>query len=167
MGNVDLSKYYQLEQLSQYELNILEQAIVDVCFKKHVVENIFIMGSFVFGLDKINDIDIAVCIKEYVDQDSLDKDNVRLYKKFQVKYSNKLSKKFNIKIQLLPFNMVDFLTCEAQKAGPPLYDLTNKIWINKEPGDIFPFHLVKLDNGKVVLMERDGYTCKKKSCTCD
>ena len=71
---------YQLEQLSQYELNILEQAIVDVCFKEHVVENIFIMGSFVFGLDKINDIDIAVCIKEYVDQDSLDKDNVRLYK---------------------------------------------------------------------------------------
>ena len=59
MGKIDLSKYHQLEQMSQHDLNMLEQAIVEVCFKDHVVENIFIIGSFVFGLDKINDIDVA------------------------------------------------------------------------------------------------------------
>ena len=166
MGKIDLSKYNQLEQMSQHDLNMLEQAIVEVCFKDHVVENIFIIGSFVFGLDKINDIDIVVCIKDPVEQDSLEEDNVKLYSKFQNKYSDKLSKRFNIKIALMPFNIMDFMTDEVKKINPPMYDLTNRIWINKEPGTKWNYLIVKLDTGKVVLWDRDKYLCEGKICTC-
>lgn len=166
MGKIDLSKYNQLEQMSQHDLNMLEQAIVEVCFKDHVVENIFVIGSFVFGLDKINDIDIVVCIKDPVEQDSLEEDNVKLYSKFQNKYSDKLSKRFNVKIALMPFNIIDFMTDEVKKINPPMYDLTNRIWINKEPGTKWNYLIVKLDTGKVVLWDRDKYLCEGKICTC-
>ena len=166
MGKIDLSKYNQLEQMSQHDLNMLEQAIVEVCFKDHVVENIFVIGSFVFGLDKINDIDIVVCIKDPVEQDSLEEDNVKLYSKFQNKYSDKLSKRFNVKIALMPFNIMDFMTDEVKKINPPMYDLTNRIWINKEPGVKWNYLIVKLDTGKVVLWDRDKYLCEGKICTC-
>ena len=166
MGKIDLSKYNQLEQMSQHDLNMLEQAIVEVCFKDHVVENIFVIGSFVFGLDKINDIDIVVCIKDPVEQDSLEEDNVKLYSKFQNKYSDKLSKRFNVKIALMPFNIMDFMTDEVKKINPPMYDLTNRIWINKEPGAKWNYLIVKLDTGKVVLWDRDKYLCEGKICTC-
>ena len=166
MRKIDLSKYNQLEQMSQHDLNMLEQAIVEVCFKDHVVENIFVIGSFVFGLDKINDIDIVVCIKDPVSQDSLEEDNVKLYSKFQNKYSDKLSKRFNVKISLMPFNIMDFMTDEVKKINPPMYDLTNRIWINKEPGERWNYLIVKLDTGKVVLWDRDKYLCEGKICTC-
>ena len=166
MRKIDLSKYNQLEQMSQHDLNMLEQAIVEVCFKDHVVENIFVIGSFVFGLDKINDIDIVVCIKDPVSQDSLEEDNVKLYSKFQNKYSDKLSKRFNVKISLMPFNIIDFMTDEVKKINPPMYDLTNRIWINKEPGERWNYLIVKLDTGKVVLWDRDKYLCEGKICTC-
>ena len=166
MGKIDLSKYNQLEQMSQHDLNMLEQAIVEVCFKDHVVENIFVIGSFVFGLDKINDIDIVVCIKDPVSQDSLEEDNLTLYQKFQNKYSDKLSKRFNVKISLMPFNIMDFMTDEVKKINPPMYDLTNRIWINKEPGERWNYLIVKLDTGKVVLWDRDKYLCEGKICTC-
>ena len=166
MGKIDLSKYNQLEQMSQHDLNMLEQAIVEVCFKDHVVENIFVIGSFVFGLDKINDIDIVVCIKDPISQDSLEEDNVKLYSKFQNKYSNKLSKRFNVKISLMPFNIMDFMTDEVKTINPPMYDLTNRIWINKEPGTKWNYLIVKLDIGKVVLWDRDKYLCEGKICTC-
>tara|TARA_B100002019_G_scaffold280349_1_gene283192 strand:+ start:80 stop:583 length:504 start_codon:yes stop_codon:yes gene_type:complete len=166
MGKIDLSKYNQLEQMSQHDLNMLEQAIVEVCFKDHVVENIFVIGSFVFGLDKINDIDIVVCIKDPISQDSLEEDNVKLYSKFQNKYSNKLSKRFNVKISLMPFNIMDFMTDEVKTINPPMYDLTNRIWINKEPGTKWNYLIVKLDTGKVVLWDRDKYLCEGKICTC-
>ena len=166
MGKIDLSKYNQLEQMSQHDLNMLEQAIVEVCFKDHVVENIFVIGSFVFGLDKINDIDIVVCIKDPVSQDSLEEDNVKLYSKFQNKYSDKLSKRFNVKMSLMPFNIMDFMTDEVKKINPPMYDLTNRIWINKEPGAKWNYLIVKLDTGKVVLWDRDKYLCEGKICTC-
>ena len=166
MGKIDLSKYNQLEQMSQHDLNMLEQAIVEVCFKDHVVENIFVIGSFVFGLDKINDIDIVVCIKDPVSQDSLEEDNLTLYQKFQNKYSDKLSKRFNVKISLMPFNIIDFMTDEVKKINPPMYDLTNRIWINKEPGERWNYLIVKLDTGKVVLWDRDKYLCEGKICTC-
>ena len=166
MRKIDLSKYNQLEQMSQHDLNMLEQAIVEVCFKDHVVENIFVIGSFVFGLDKINDIDIVVCIKDPVSQDSLEEDNVKLYSKFQNKYSDKLSKRFNVKISLMPFNIIDFMTDEVKKINPPMFDLTNRIWINKEPGERWNYLIVKLDTGKVVLWDRDKYLCEGKICTC-
>jgi len=166
MRKIDLSKYNQLEQMSQHDLNMLEQAIVEVCFKDHVVENIFVIGSFVFGLDKINDIDIVVCIKDPVSQDSLEEDNLTLYQKFQNKYSDKLSKRFNVKISLMPFNIIDFMTDEVKKINPPMYDLTNRIWINKEPGERWNYLIVKLDTGKVVLWDRDKYLCEGKICTC-
>ena len=166
MRKIDLSKYNQLEQMSQHDLNMLEQAIVEVCFKDHVVENIFVIGSFVFGLDKINDIDIVVCIKDPVSQDSLEEDNLTLYQKFQNKYSDKLSKRFNVKISLMPFNIMDFMTDEVKKINPPMYDLTNRIWINKEPGTKWNYLIVKLDTGKVVLWDRDKYLCEGKICTC-
>ena len=166
MGKIDLSKYNQLEQMSQHDLNMLEQAIVEVCFKDHVVENIFVIGSFVFGLDKINDIDIVVCIKDPVEQDSLEEDNVKLYSKFQNKYSDKLSKWFNVKIALMPFNIIDFMTDEVKKINPPMYDLTNRVWINKKPGAKWNYLIVKLDTGKVVLWDRDKYLCEGKICTC-
>ena len=166
MRKIDLSKYNQLEQMSQHDLNMLEQAIVEVCFKDHVVENIFVIGSFVFGLDKINDIDIVVCIKDPVSQDSLEEDNLTLYQKFQNKYSDKLSKRFNVKISLMPFNIIDFMTDEVKKINPPMFDLTNRIWINKEPGERWNYLIVKLDTGKVVLWDRDKYLCEGKICTC-
>ena len=166
MRKIDLSKYNQLEQMSQHDLNMLEQAIVEVCFKDHVVENIFVIGSFVFGLDKINDIDIVVCIKDPVSQDSLEEDNLTLYQKFQNKYSDKLSKRFNVKIALMPFNIIDFMTDEVKKINPPMYDLTNRVWINKEPGTKWNYLIVKLDTGKVVLWDRDKYLCEGKICTC-
>ena len=163
LGNVDLEKYSQLEQLSNTQLGLLKDSIHDVV-QDYVIENIFIVGSFVFGLDKINDIDIIVCIKEYVDQDSLEPDNVKLYRQFDTEYSNILSERFNKKISIIPYNIIDFMTNEAKRVNPPMYDLTNGIWINKSPGDVFPFHMVTIEDGRVVLIPRDD--CKT-NCTCD
>ena len=84
----------------------------------------------------------------------------------QNKYSNKLSKRFNVKISLMPFNIIDFMTDEVKKINPPMYDLTNRIWINKEPGERWNYLIVKLDTGKVVLWDRDKYLCEGKICTC-
>lgn len=167
MRNVDLSKYNQLEQVSQHDLNMLEQAIVDVCFKEHTIENIFVVGSFVFGLRKVNDIDIVVCIKEHVSQEDMGKANIALYRKFEIKYSKKLTKKLNKEINLIPYNIIDFMTNEAKKVNPPMFDLTNRIWINKSPGDIFPYHLATLENGQVVLVNREDESCGEETCTCD
>ena len=167
MSNVDLSKYNQLEQLSKDQLDSLNESILSVINDSYTVENIFIVGSFVFGLDKVNDIDIIVCIKEHVVQDSLEPDNVELYREFDTDFSNVLGIMLNKKIHMLPYNIIDFMTNEAKQVNPPMYDLTNRIWINKEPGVVFPYHLATLDTGKVVLIERDGYSCEGKTCTCD
>ena len=59
------------------------------------------------------------------------------------------------------------MTNEAKKVNPPMFDLTNRIWINKQPGQLFPYHLATLESGKVILIERDGYSCEEKTCTCD
>ena len=155
LGNVDLSKYSQLEQLSKLQLGLLKDSIHNVV-QDYVIENIFMIGSFVFGLDKINDIDIIVCIKEYVDQDSLEIDNVKLYRQFDTEYSDILSERLNKKVHMRPYNIIDFMTDEAKRVNPPMYDLTNGIWINKSPGDVFPFHMVTIvETGKVVLIPRD------------
>ena len=163
LGNVDLEKYSQLEQLSNTQLGLLKDSIHDVV-KDYVIENIFMIGSFVFGLDKINDIDIIVCIKEHVDQESLEPGNVKLYRQFDTEYSDILSERFNKKVHMRPYNIIDFMTDEAKRVNPPMYDLTNGIWINKSPGDMFPFHMVTIEDGRVVLMPRDD--CKT-NCTCD
>ena len=160
---MDLSKYNQLEQLSNIQLGLLKDSIHDVV-QDYVIENIFIIGSFVFGLDKINDIDIIVCIKEDVDQESLGPENVKLYRQFDTEYSNILSESFNKKVHMRPYNIIDFMTDEAKRVNPPMYDLTNGIWINKSPGDMFPFHMVTIEDGRVVLIPRDD--CKT-NCTCD
>tara|TARA_B100000768_G_scaffold1750_1_gene2265 strand:- start:148 stop:630 length:483 start_codon:yes stop_codon:yes gene_type:complete len=160
---VDLSKYSQLEQLSETQLGLLSDSIYDVV-QDYVIENIFMIGSFVFGLDKINDIDIIVCIKEDVDQESLEPENVKLYRQFDNVYSDILSERFNKKVHMRPYNIIDFMTDEAKRVNPPMYDLTNGIWINKSPGDMFPFHMVTIEGGKVVLIPRDD--CKT-NCTCD
>ena len=90
---MDLEKYSQLEQLSKTQLSLLKDSIHDVV-QDYVIDNIFMIGSFVFGLDKINDIDIIVCIKETVDQESLEPDNVKLYRQFDTEYSDILSESF-------------------------------------------------------------------------
>ena len=164
MDNVDLDKYTQLEQLSKSQLGLLNEIILDVIDGNYVVENIFIIGSFVFGLDKINDIDIIVCIKEDVDQESLEPDNVKLYRQFDTEYSDILSERLNKKVHMRPYNIIDFMTDEAKRVNPPMYDLTNGIWINKSPGDMFPFHMVTIEDGRVVLIPRDD--CKT-NCMCD
>ena len=163
LGNVDLEKYSQLEQLSNTQLGLLKDSIHDVV-KDYVIENIFIVGSFVFGLKNVDDIDIVVCIKEHVSQEDMGKDNIALYRKFEITYSKELSKIFNKKISLIPYNIIDFMTNEAKRVNPPMYDLTNGIWINKSPGDMFPFHMATLEDGRVVLIPRDD--CKT-NCTCD
>ena len=161
---MDLEKYSQLEQLSKTQLSLLKDSIHDVV-QDYVIENIFIVGSFVFGLDKVNDIDIIVCIKEYVDQDSLEHDNVKLYRQFDTEYSGILGEQLNKKIHMQPWNIMGFMTAKAQLINAPMYDLTNSIWINKSPGDMFPFHMVTIvETGKVVLVPRDD--CKT-NCTCD
>ena len=161
---MDLSKYNQLEQLSNTQLGLLKDSIHDVV-QDYVIENIFIVGSFVFGLDKVNDIDIIVCIKEYVDQDSLEPDNVKLYRQFDTEYSGILGEQLNKKIHMQPWNIMGFMTAKAQLINAPMYDLTNSIWINKTPGDMFPFYMVTIvETGKVVLVPRDD--CKT-NCTCD
>ena len=66
----------------------------------------------------------------------------------------------------MPFNIMDFMTDEVKKINPPMYDLTNRIWINKEPGTKWNYLIVKLDTGKVVLWDRDKYLCEGKICTC-
>ena len=43
LGNVDLSKYSQLEQLSKLQLGLLKDSIHDVV-KDYVIENIFMIG---------------------------------------------------------------------------------------------------------------------------
>tara|TARA_R110001592_G_scaffold56362_1_gene171950 strand:- start:36 stop:533 length:498 start_codon:yes stop_codon:yes gene_type:complete len=161
---INLDKYTQLEQLSNTQLGLLKDSIHNVV-QDYVIENIFIVGSFVFGLDKVNDIDIIVCIKEYVDQDSLEPDNVKLYRQFDTEYSGILSERFNKKIHMQPWNIMGFMTAKAQLINAPMYDLTNSIWINKTPGDMFPFHMVTIiETGEVVLIPRDD--CKT-NCTCD
>ena len=164
MHIINLDKYNQLEQLSNTQLGLLKDSIYDVV-QDYTIENIFMIGSFVFGLDKVNDIDIIVCIKEYVDQDSLEPDNVKLYRQFDTEYSGILSERFNKKIHIRPYNIMDFMTDEAKRVNPPMYDLTNSVWINKSPGDVFPFHMVTIvETGEVVLIPRDD--CKT-NCTCD
>ena len=59
---MDLSKYNQLEQLSSEQLDYLENSLLDVIGDSYSVEQIYIVGSFVFGFDKIKDIDVAVMI---------------------------------------------------------------------------------------------------------
>ena len=61
---MDLSKYNQLEQLSKDQLDELENTLLDVIQDYFTVENIYIIGSFVFGFQKIYDIDVAVMIPE-------------------------------------------------------------------------------------------------------
>ena len=164
VSNVDLGKYNQLEQLSKDQLDSLNESILSVVSNNYTVENIFIVGSFVFGLDKVNDIDIIVCIKEHVDQDSLEPNNVELYREFDTDFSKVLGIMLNKKVHIRPYNIIDFMTDEAKRVNPPMYDLTNGIWINKSPGDVFPFHMVTIEDGRVVLIPRDD--CKT-NCTCD
>ena len=148
-------KYNQLEQLSTQELDKLEYNIADVVTEGYNIKNIFVVGSFCFGLDNVEDIDIVVCIKEPIDVDGLDDYNHNLYKKFEIDYSQQVSKRMGWEISLIPNNLDVFLTNPAKRVKPPMFDLTNRVWINKEPYDKWNYYMVRMDSG-VFVIDRDS-----------
>ena len=99
---MNLSKYNQLEHLSDVQLDYLETSILGVVEDKYTVDSIYIVGSFCFGLNKVNDIDVVVCIplSEYRIVDD-DEDNLSIYGVFE-ELSQLVSRKVKTDVQLIP-----------------------------------------------------------------
>ncbi len=142
---MDLSKYSQLEQLSNDQLDELEQTLLDVIQDHFTVENIYIIGSFTFGFNKINDIDVAVMIPESegICRLNEDIDNNKHYYIMERELSKIATDKLGIKISMTPFNHIDFLTDSVKRVNPPMYDLTHRIWINKIPGQMWNYYMLR------------------------
>lgn len=145
IGNVDLSKYSQLEQLNKDQLDELEQTLLDVIQDHFTVENIYIIGSFTFGFNKIYDIDVAVMIPESegICRLNEDIDDNRHYHIMEGKLSKIATDRLGMKISMTPFNHIDFLTDSVKRVNPPMYDLTHRIWINKIPGQMWNYYMLR------------------------
>ena len=153
---MDLSKYNQLEQLNVDELNHLKRSIIDVVGEDWTIDNIFVVGSFVFGLDKANDIDIVVCIprSEFaVDLDDMEDKTV--YLTFETLYSQKVRALVGKEVSLIPNNIRQFLTNPMKELDPPMYDLNLNEWLNKTPGDKWNYYMVRVDM-ECFKIERDS-----------
>ena len=142
---MDLSKYNQLEQLSNDQLDELEQTLLDVIGDHFTVENIYIIGSFVFGFQKIYDIDVAVMIPESegICRLNEDIDDNKHYHIMERKLSKIATDRLGMKISMTPFNHIDFLTDSVKRVNPPMYDLTHRIWINKQPGQTWNYYMLR------------------------
>jgi len=159
---MDLSKYNQLEQLSSEQLDYLENSILDVIGDSYNVEQIYIVGSFVFGFDKIKDIDVAVMIPEsegYCRLNELSGDRTHYYM-FEQILSGLATRKLGVKISMTPFNHDDFLTDSVKRVYPPMYNLTKRFWINKQPGDTWNYYMIRQDD-YVWKVERDSEEGKR------
>jgi len=132
---MNLSGYNQLEQLSVGQLNELEVALHDILKGYYSIDKIYIVGSFVFGLDKASDIDIVVCVPEdewtvkYNEIDIKGTDYM-----FSTIFSGLASRLLGKEIQLMPNNDGAFWTDSLKQIDPPIYDLTLRRWYNKTPG---------------------------------
>lgn len=142
---MDLSKYNQLEQLSKDQLDELENILLDVIQDYFTVENIYIIGSFVFGFQKIYDIDVAVMIPESEGYCRLNEDieDDKHYRLMERKLSKRATNRLGMKISMTPFNHKDFLTDSVKRVNPPMYDLTHRIWINKIPGQTWNYYMLR------------------------
>ena len=142
---MDLSKYNQLEQLSKDQLDELEQTLLDVVGDHFTVENIYIIGSFVFGFKKVYDIDVAVMIPESEGYCRLNEDieDDKHYRLMERKLSKRATNRLGMKISMTPFNHKDFLTDSVKRVNPPMYDLTNRFWINKIPGQMWNYYMLR------------------------
>jgi len=132
---MNLSGYNQLEQLSRAELDELEVAIHDVLKGYYRVFKIYVVGSFVFGLDKASDIDIVVCVYEedwYADYNEIDIKGTQYM--FNDVFSGLLTRIVKKKISLIPNNNDAFWSNSMKQVNPPIYNLTDNKWYNKEPG---------------------------------
>ena len=159
---MDFSKYYQLEQLNKSELDYLEQTILEIYKESYNIEEIFIVGSFCFGLDKVNDIDICVMIPENEVRlrttDPPSKEGV--YYICATILSGLISRKLNKKVVTAPHNLDAFLTDMIKDIDPPMYNLTRRYWINKTPGDKWNYFILR-DNNKSWIIDRDSEEGKK------
>ncbi len=153
---MNLGQYNQLEQLSNIELSYLETSILDVFKGVYTVDSIYIVGSFCFGLDKANDIDIVVCVPEnesYIRYDQPTGDNV--YYMFEGVLSGLITRKVGKQVSLLPHNYNDFLTNCLQDIKPPMYNLIGRQWVNKQPGDRWNNWILRQGN-KSWIVDRDS-----------
>ena len=125
---MNLSGYNQLEQLSDDELDYLETSILARLSGYVNVVRLYVVGSFCFGLDKVNDIDIVVCISEddvIINQDQHDTSGVF----YMIKdiYSGLLSRDLSIKVSMIPNNWGKFLSNDVKRVKPPYFDLTVRL----------------------------------------
>jgi len=153
---MNLSGYNQLEQLSDDELDYLETSILARLSGYVNVVRLYVVGSFCFGLDKVNDIDVVVCISEddvIINQDQHDTSGVF----YMIKdiYSGLLSRDLNIKVSMIPNNWGKFLSNDVKRVKPPYFDLTERMWINKEPGDKWNYYIMR-DGHEVWTVDRDS-----------
>ena len=158
---IDLSNKHQVEQCNTVELDYLEKSILESFKGVYNIEGIYIVGSFCFGFEHVNDIDVCVMIPEdesYIVLDEPTGDNV--YYMCEQIISGLVSRKVNREISLLPHNHNDFLTNAMQDVNPPMYDLTNRIWLNKQPLDKWNYYMLR--QGKHVwTVERDSEEGKR------
>ena len=154
-ASMDLSKYNQLEQLSKDELDHLKRSIINVVGEDWTIDHIFVVGSFVFGLDKANDIDVVVCVPrdEYaVNLDDVDEEVLRM---FDTLYSQKITELVGKQVSLQPNNIRQFLTDPQKEVDPPMYDLISNEWLNKVPGGKWNYYMLR-DGLKCWIVERDS-----------
>ena len=146
----------QLEQLNEQQLDILNQTICDVLDSYYTIEKVYVVGSFVFGLDKVNDIDIVVTIPEtesFIRDDTPTGDSV--YYDFSL-FSKLVSRQLGVNVELIPKNGNVWRSSSIHvQIAPPIYNLTDREWINKQPGDKWNYYIMRLDD-KAWKVDRDS-----------
>jgi hypothetical protein len=153
--DMDLSKYNQLELLSRDELDHLKRSIIDVVGEDWTIDHIFVVGSFVFGLDKANDIDIVVCVPRDEYAVNLDDVDAGVLLKFNTLYSQKVTELVGKQVSLIPNNIRQFLTNPQKEVDPPMYDLLSNEWLNKVPGVKWNYYMLR-SGTKCWVVERDS-----------
>lgn len=121
-----LTEAYQLEQLSKGSLDHIEEVILSVVEDHYRVSNVFVVGSFTFGLEKVRDIDIVVCVREELSRRDGDV--------FIDELSPIVSKILMREVTLIPSDIMRFMNDGMKPIGIPYYNLTSRVWVNKSPG---------------------------------
>ena len=65
------------------------------------------------------------------------------YYMFEQILSGLATRKLGVKISMTPFNHDDFLTDSVKRVYPPMYNLTKRFWINKQPGDTWNYYMIR------------------------
>lgn len=152
---INFESYYRLEDLSNSELELFKEIIVN--FVKDITEytNIYVVGSYCFNLKEkiVNDLDIVVIVPETFRKIIYPCPNgtgYDLINKMAVKSFPYLKNTFNKKTQIFPVNEdsnnrynLPFRGLDGNMVLRPYFDLLNLEWKNKKPYDYFPYAHIK------------------------